>query len=428
MPCAAKRDRFAGVHDHLHTPKLRVKKAWNPTGNTMTDAHDPTRRLNLWPESASRPVGSPIQPSVVYASPDPDTLDAQYEGRVHGYTYAREGHPNASVLAQRIDALEGASGGIITGSGMAAVTAALMGVLRAGDHILGGDQLYGRSLRLMNQDLGRFGIATTLADPTDARAFAAAIRPETRMILLEVVSNPTLRVADMAGIIALARDRGILLAVDNTFTTPRGYRPFDHGADIILHSVTKILAGHSDATLGYVVARDPQIQRAITDFAVTTGLTASPFDCWLAERGLYTFALRYDRAEANAAALADHLAGLPGVARVLYPLRTDHPDHNRAQSVLGDRGGHMVSFEIAGGRDAANRLTRAAPQIAFAPTLGDVNTTLSHPASSSHRGLSAEARTALGITEGFFRISVGIEDIDTLKAEFTSAIQAATEV
>ena len=392
----------------------------------MTDMTDPTRRLNLWPESASRPVGTAIQPSVVYASPDPDTLDAQYEGRLHGYTYAREGHPNASVLARRIDALEGVRGGIMTGSGMAAVTAALIGVLKSGDHVLGGDQLYGRSLRLMGHDLPRLGIATSLADPTDAERFVAAIRPETRMILLEVVSNPTLRVADMQAIAAEARARGILLAVDNTFTTPRGCRAVDLGADIVIHSVTKILAGHSDATLGYVVATDPEVQRAITDFAVTTGMTASPFDCWLAERGLLTFPLRYDRAEANARALADHLAGTPGVRRVLYPLRPDHPDHNRARSILGDRGGHMVSFELDGARAQANALTRAAPNIAFAPTLGDVNTTLSHPASSSHRGLTAEARAALGITEGFFRVSVGIEDIGTLKAEFSEAIRFAS--
>ena len=383
-------------------------------------------RRTPWPESASRPLGSPIQPSVVYASPDPDTLDAQYTGDQPGYTYAREGHPNADVLARKIDGLEGAEGGLITSSGMAAVTAALMGVLKAGDHVLGGDQLYGRSLRLLNQDLPRFGIATTLADFTDAAAVEAALRPETRMILMEVVSNPTLRVADLPGIARLARARGILLAVDNTFTTPRAIRPLEHGADIVIHSVTKILAGHSDATLGYVAATDAAIRRAIYDFAVTTGMTPSPFDCWLAERGLYSFELRYDRAEANAAALADHLAGLPGMKRVLYPTRPDHPDHNRAAALLGGRGGHMVSFEIAGGRDAANRLTRAAPDIAFAPTLGDIGTTLSHPASSSHRGLSAEARAALGISEGFFRASVGVEEIGLLTAEFTAAVDAAT--
>lgn len=391
----------------------------------MTEPPEPTRRLSLWPQSASRPLGTPIQPAVAYVAPDPDTLDSQYEGHVDGFTYAREGHPNASVLAQRIDMLEGVPGGIVTGSGMAAVAAVLLGCLRSGDHVVGGDQLYGRSRRLMTQDLPRLGISTTLADSTNASAIEAALRPETRLILVEVVSNPTLRIADMAGIAALARSRGVLLAVDNTFTTPRGYRPFDHGADIVIHSVTKILAGHSDATLGYVAARDPEIARKVRDFAVTSGMTASPFDCWLAERGLLTFPLRYDRAEANAAALADHLAKLSGVRRVLYPLRTDHPDHNRAGAVLGARGGHMVSFELDGGREAANALTRAAPGIAFAPTLGDVSTTLSHPASSSHRGLDLHERTALGISEGFFRISVGVEDIDALKTEFTTAVSAA---
>lgn len=393
----------------------------------MTDRRPSLVRRTPWPESASRPVGTPIQPSVVYASPDPDTLDAQYDGRLPGYTYAREGHPNASVLAQKIDSMEGATDGLVVGSGMAAVTAVLLGLCRAGDHVLGGDQLYGRSLRMMRDDLPRLGIATSLADPTDAQAFAAAIRPETRLILLEVVSNPTLRVADISEIARIARQRGVLLAIDNTFTTPRGFQPFAHGADIIIHSVTKILAGHSDATLGYVAARDPEHRKAIYDFAVTTGMTASPFDCWLAERGLYSFELRYDRAEANARALADHLAGLAGVKRVLYPTRPDHPDHNRAAALLGARGGHMVSFEITGGRAAANRLTRAATNIPFAPTLGDIGTTLSHPASSSHRGLSAQAREALGMSEGFFRVSVGVEDIDLLCEEFTAAISAAQQ-
>jgi len=394
----------------------------------MTDTADIPENLvrrTAFPQGVSRPVVTPLQPSVVYASTDPDELDAQYEGRVTGYTYAREGHPNATVLAQKIDALEGTTGGLITGSGMAAVTAALMGVLKAGDHVLGGDQLYGRSLRLMSQDMPRFGIATTLADPTDADAFARAIRPETRMVLVELVSNPTLRVADIPAIAALCRERGILLAVDNTFSTPRAFRPFEHGADIVIHSVTKLLAGHSDVTLGYVAAKDPALRKAIYDFAVTTGLTPSPFDCWLAERGLMSFHLRYDRAEENAAALADHLAGLPGVKRVLYPLRPDHPDHNRAAGLLGARGGNMLSFEVEGGRAAANALTRAMPDLPFAPTLGDIATILSHSASSSHRALAPDARAALGITEGFFRVSVGVEDIALLKRDFTAGVAAA---
>jgi cystathionine gamma-synthase len=253
----------------------------------------------------------------------------------------------------------------------------------------------------------------------------AAIRPETKLILIEVVSNPTIRVADVAGIVRAARARGVLVAIDNTFTTPRAFRPLEHGADIVIHSVTKLLAGHSDATLGYVAARDPAVRERILTTSVTMGFTPSPFDCWLAERGLYSFDLRYDRAEATAQVLAQALAGLPGVRRVLYPTRPDHPDHNRAAALLGARGSHMLSFEIDGGREASNRLVRAVPDLAFAPTLGDIGTTLSHPPTSSHRALSPEGRAALGIGEGFFRVSVGCEDPGLLVEEFTRAVAAS---
>ncbi|WP_212523187.1 aminotransferase class I/II-fold pyridoxal phosphate-dependent enzyme [Actibacterium sp. MT2.3-13A] len=391
----------------------------------MTETPKTVVRRTPWPDSASRPVGTPIQPSVVYASDSPDALDAQYEGRSKGYTYAREGHPNADVLANKIDGLEGAEGGLILGSGMAAVTAVMIGGLKAGDHVLGGDQLYGRSLRMMAEELPRFGVQTSLADPTDVAAIEAALRPETRMILVEVVSNPTLRVADIEGIAALAAARGILLVVDNTFTTPRAFRPFEHGADVVIHSVTKLLAGHSDVTLGYVALKDAGLRKKIYDSAVTLGLTPSPFDCWLAERGLYSFELRYDRAEENATLLADALAQTPGVKRVLYPGRADHPDHNRAGELLGARSGNMLSFELEGGRAAANAFTRACPDIAFAPTLGDIGTTLSHPASSSHRALTPEGRAALGISEGFFRVSVGVEPAELLIGEMTAAAKQA---
>ena len=381
-------------------------------------------RRTGWPRSTSAPVVSPLHMSVVYASPDPDALDAQYEDGT-GYTYAREGHPNAEVLAQKIDMLEGATGGIITGSGMSAISAMFLGLLNAGDHVLGGDQLYGRTLRMMTSDLPRLGIETSLADPTDITAIKAAIRPNTRIILVEVISNPTIRIADMPAIAALCRERGILLAVDNTFTTPRLYRPLDHGADIVIHSVTKLLAGHSDATLGYVVGRDPQITEDMAVANATWGLTPSPMDCWLAERGLHSFDLRFDKAQANAEMLANALSECKSVKRVIYPTRADHPDHNRTAQVLGDQGGNMLSFELKGGRDAANAFTRAAPAVAFAPTLGDVGTTLSHPASSSHRALTPEQRAALGISEGFFRVSVGIEDPGLLIGEFTAAAKAA---
>jgi cystathionine beta-lyase/cystathionine gamma-synthase len=378
------------------------------------------------PYSASRPVVTPLSPSVVYASETPDALDDQYEGRVHGYTYSREGHPNADVVAARMDAMEGMEGGVVTGSGMAAVSAVLLGLLKSGDHVIGGRQLYGRSLRLMAEDLPRLGLQTTLADPGNVEAVRAAIRPETRLLLVEVVSNPTLNVADIDGLAKLCKEHGILLAVDNTFTTPRAFRPFEHGADIVIHSITKLLAGHSDVMLGYVVARDPALNDRMRVFSVTTGLTPSPFDCWLAERGMLSFDLRFDRAQQSAAALADHLATLPGVARVIYPLRPDHPDNARAVALLGQQGCNMVSFELKGGRGAANAFTRAAEGLSFAPTLGDVGTTLSHPASSSHRALTPENRESLGLNEGFFRVSVGLEDVDVLKRVFTDAVAAAT--
>ncbi|WP_424986683.1 trans-sulfuration enzyme family protein [Microbulbifer sp. S227A] len=391
----------------------------------MKNARGSLVRPDPLPASASQPVVTPLSPSVVYASETPDMLDDQYDGRLHGYTYSREGHPNADVVAARMDVLEGAQGGVMTGSGMAAVSAVLMGLLSAGDHVIGGTQLYGRSLRLMNEDLPRLGIATTLADPGDVSAVRAAIRPETRMVLVEVVSNPTLRLADITGLAGLCRERGILLVVDNTFTTPRAFRPFDHGADIVIHSLTKLLAGHSDVMLGYAVARDPELTEKLRVFAVTTGLTPSPFDCWLAERGMLSFELRFDRAQQSAAILADHLATLPGVRRVIYPMRPDHPDHARAAQLLAGQGCNMVSFELTGGRGAANAFTRAADGLSFAPTLGDVGTTLSHPASSSHRSMSAADREANGLSEGFFRVSVGLEDPEQLKAVFTDAVAAA---
>ncbi len=309
-------------------------------------------RRSGWPTSTSAPVVTPLQPSVVYASPDPDALDAQYTGGT-GYTYAREGHPNADVLAAKIAWLEGApdlfaGNGTVTGSGMSAVGAAFLGALKAGDHVLGGDQLYGRTLRLMRENLPAMGVETSLADPTDLAAMKAALRPNTRMILVETISNPTLRVPDMEGIADLARAHGALLAVDNTFATPRMWQPFAHGADITIHSVTKLLAGHSDATLGWIAARDPELAQKINIAAVTWGLTASPFDCWLAERGLHSFDIRFDRAQATAARLADTLAKAPGVKRVIYPARPDHPDHNRAMGLFAGQGGNMLSFELAG--------------------------------------------------------------------------------
>ncbi|MEM1373723.1 MAG: PLP-dependent transferase [Pseudomonadota bacterium] len=367
------------------------------------------------------PLVSPLMPAVVYRAETPDALDEMYTGDDAAFVYSREGHPNARHVSGMIDALEGAEGGVMTPSGMAAVSLALMSAAKSGDHVIGSSQLYGRSQRLLAEDLPRLGIATSLFDPTDVASARAAIRPETTAMLIEVVANPSLRVADMDGLIALAKEHGLTVIVDNTFTTPLGYRPLDAGADIVLHSVTKLLSGHSDAMLGWVAARDAETNRRLDIMAATWGFTAAPFDCWLAERGLLSFELRHARTQTNAAALADALSELPQVRRVLYPGRPDHPDHNRARTLLGDSMGSMVSFEIAPDRAVTNAFVEAI-DVAFAPTLGDVATTISHPMSSSHREVSEAAREASGISEGFFRVSVGVEPEADLIRSFREAL------
>ena len=230
-------------------------------------------RRQAIPTTVSLPVVTPIFPSVVYRSTDADELEAVYEGRLSGYTYSREGHPNAAVLTDKIGWLEGMTQsighGVVTGSGMGAISTAFLGLLQCGDHIVASDQLYGRSLKLLTDDLPRMGFETTLADATNSDAFAASIRPNTKMIFVEVLSNPTFRVADMEGIAKLAQQEDITLLVDNTFTTPRSYQPFQHGADLVVHSLTKMLAGHSDAMLGWIAASDPERNQHLADTAVT---------------------------------------------------------------------------------------------------------------------------------------------------------------
>ena len=244
-----------------------------------------------------------------------------------------------------------------------------------------------------------------------------------RIARLLEVNLLLLEVADIAALAKIAHARKAVLLIDNTFASPILCRPLELGADLVMESLTKTMNGHSDVVLGLLCGREAVFERVPTVISAW-GLSSSPFDCWLAERGLHTFELRFERAQSNAKALADHLRGLAGVKRVLYPGEDDHPDRDLARDLLQGGFSHMVSFELAADRAGVNRFLRAASNIAFAPTLGDVATTLSHPASSSHRGLSEAGRLALGISEGFIRVSVGIEDIELLKREITAAVAA----
>jgi cystathionine gamma-synthase len=394
----------------------------------MSGVSDEIKRRNVvrrtpFPSGGTSPLVPPIMPSAVYVARDADHMNDVYEGRDQGFTYAREASPNADMLAAKIAALEAAELGLVTSSGMSATAAIFLGLLKDGDHVLASNQLYGRTSRLMTQELPRLGFSTDLVDATDVRAVERALRPNTRMLLVEVVSNPLLRVVDIAALATLTRQSKVLLVVDNTFPTPLALQPLVLGADIVFHSITKMLAGHSDVTLG-VVCGARELLTPIRDAIVTWGLTASAFDCWLAERGMNTLELRVARANANAIALADFLGQHPSVQRVFYPGRPDHPDHTVAQRLFGHTFGNMVTFELRGDRDAANRFMRALQSIHFAPTLGDVATIISHPAVTSHRGLTPEAREALGIREGTIRVSVGVEESSLLIDEFRTALDA----
>jgi cystathionine gamma-synthase len=384
-------------------------------------------RRTPFPRSTTVPLVPPIVPSAVFVARDADHMNRVYEGQEQGFTYGREGSPNAELLATKIAALEGAECGLITSSGMSAVGAIVLGSLKAGDHVVAGNQLYGRTMRLVSQELPRLGFATELVDATDVAQVERALRPNTRMLLVEVVSNPLLRVPDIAALSALARSRGVLMVVDNTFPTPLAFRPLSLGADIVFHSITKMLAGHSDVTLG-AICGSRELTTPIRDSIVTWGLNGSAFDCWLAERGMNTLELRVARANANAAALADFLAGQHAVRRVFYPGRADHPDHAVARRLFGAEFGNMVTFELAGERDMANRFMHGLQSIPFAPTLGDVCTMISHPAVTSHRGLTAAAREALGIREGTIRVSVGVEEFSLLEQEFRTALAAVAQL
>ncbi|MEH6650874.1 MAG: PLP-dependent transferase [Motiliproteus sp.] len=276
-------------------------------------------RRSSEPENMGSPLTTPLSPSVVYHYPDVDQLKAVYEKKAEGFTYARYGNPNSAVLADKISWMENAQGGVMTASGMSALSTVFLGILAAGDAIAVATQLYGQSLKMTSQVLPRLGFKTTFFDASDPDAFAKAIRPGTKIILAEIVSNPMLRVTDFQALTRVAKDVGALLVIDNTFTTPSGFNPLDHGADMVMHSVTKMLSGHSDLTLGYIGANNQDLLNKLDEAVATLGLNASPYNCWLAERGLHTFDLRLKQAQDNAGRLSRLLSKPPKVSKVHYP-------------------------------------------------------------------------------------------------------------
>jgi cystathionine beta-lyase/cystathionine gamma-synthase len=361
----------------------------------------------------------PIYPAAVYPYPDLDTLDRAMDGATPGVFYARDAHPNGDELGAKLAALEGGIWGRVTSSGMAALVAGLVPLVKAGDHLVASDHLYGKSAVWLRQELTRFGVTVAFAQSNDLKAFRAE---PAQMVFVETISNPLLRVADLDAIAEWTAKAGARLVVDNTFATPILCRPLDHGAALVQESLTKFIGGHSDITLGFIGGTNADDGKLIATAASTWGLTAGPFDCWLALRSLETLDLRVRAASQNTAELADRVAKLPGIARVIYPGRPDHPDHAIARILLPHGCGNMLSFELAGGRDAAVSFLRKTG-VPFCPSLGHSTTTISYPAATSHRGMTADERQRLGVTDGLLRLSVGIEPVGEMMKEMERGLR-----
>jgi cystathionine beta-lyase/cystathionine gamma-synthase len=370
----------------------------------------------------TKPHAAPIYLTSVWECASPQQADGMLAGREAGYVYQRDGNPNAQALAEKLMQLHAAERGSITGSGMGALSAALLSQLQTGDQAVVGSRLYGKTLSLFVAEGRRLGIDVTAVDTCDASAVAAAIRPNTRLVLAETIANPLLEVADIAALAEIAHDKNTLLLVDNTFASPILCRPLALGADLVMESLTKTLNGHSDVILGFLGGKQDVWQR-VPAVISTWGLASGPFECWLAERGLMTAHLRIERACENALAAAEFLAAQSTqVAQVYYPGLTSHPQHDLARRQFGNRFGTMVSFRLAGGRAAADSFIASANRIPFCPSLGELSTTLSHPETTSHRGLTAEQRAALGITGGTIRLSVGTESIDFIREALAAGL------
>jgi cystathionine gamma-synthase len=365
------------------------------------------------PPSASRPLTPSIHLANVYAFEDPAQVDAVWEGQEAGFVYGRFGTPNHAMLEGTLAALEGGAAAVVTASGMGALSAFFLGALAPGDHVVAGQDLYGATTALLAEQAARWGLRVTTVDATEAKAVEAAVEPATRALFVEAVSNPLLRLADLPALSRLAQERGLELLVDATFASPALLRPLEHGATAVHHSATKYLSGHGDVTAGVLVGAAGLVARARAE-AVRVGLNLGPFDAWLALRGVRTLALRMERHSANALAVARFLAGRPEVARVHYPGLPDHPQHALACRLFPAGFGGMLSFELTGGAPAVTRLFGAMPLVEFAPSFGDLATTWSHPARTSHRGLSDAERDRLGIGPGLVRLSVGIEDVEDI--------------
>ncbi|HEY7791877.1 MAG TPA: PLP-dependent aspartate aminotransferase family protein [Vicinamibacterales bacterium] len=342
-------------------------------------------------------------------------------GSHKGYEYGRTQNPTRSAVEANLAAIEGGKAGFGFASGMAAI-GAVASLLVAGDHVVVGDNTYGGTFRLFDKVLTRYQLTFSYIDTSDPDLVARAITPATKLVFVETPSNPLMKLTDLAAIADLAHARGLRLVVDNTFASPAVQRPIEFGADLVVHSTTKYLNGHSDSVGGVVVATGDQDIEWLTFVQNAAGAILSPFDSWLILRGTKTLPIRMERHNANGQALAEFLAGHKKVRSVFYPGLPTHPQHALARRQMRGFGG-MLAFDL-GSLDAARTVLNTVRLMALAESLGGVETLISHPATMTHASVPAETRAHLGITDGLVRISVGIEDIEDLRDDLARALDA----
>jgi O-succinylhomoserine sulfhydrylase len=346
---------------------------------------------------------------------------ARFAGEDDGFVYSRYTNPTVQMFEERLAALEGAECAVATSSGMAAILGCVMGLMKAGEHIVASRSLFGATLQLFNRLLGKFGIAVTYVPLDDAAAWAAAARPNTRLFFVESPSNPLMEIADIGALADIAHAAGALLVVDNCFCSPALQRPLELGADIVVHSATKYLDGQGRVMGGAVVGRRKLVFDPLTTFLRNAGATLSPFNAWVVLKGLETLKIRMDAQSTAALSIATWLEAHPRVKRVHYPGLASHPQHALAMRQQRT-GGAIVSFEVDGGRDAAWRVVDHCRLVSITANLGDTKSTITHPASTTHGRLKPEVRAAAGIVEGLLRISVGLESVDDLKVDLARGL------
>jgi methionine-gamma-lyase len=375
------------------------------------------------PDPAYGAVAAPIYQTSTFAFDSPEQGASRFAGTEKGYIYTRLGNPTIDRLHEKVSALEGGVGALATASGMAAVSTLYFSFLSAGDHIVGTSSLYGPSRIIMEQEFCRFGVESTWVDTGDLDKVNAALRPETKMIYVETPANPTMRLTDLPAVAEICKERGILLAVDNTFATPILQRPLELGADISLHSVTKFINGHADVVGGILVFKDQEVMtRAIKPWQMLGG-TMDPHQAWLVLRGAKTLKMRVECAQANAMKVAEMLEEHPAVEWILYPGLETHPQYDLAKKQMAGPGA-LISFGVNGGLEAGRKVLQAVNLCTLAVSLGGIETLIQHPASMTHAGMGAEALAQAEIGQGLIRLSVGCEDCDDLLADLDQALKA----